>query len=52
MIAHRLQTAVLADQILLVSDGGIVEFGTHDELVAADGRYADLYEASVLTPAA
>jgi ATP-binding cassette, subfamily B, bacterial len=52
MIAHRLQTAVLAEQILMVSDGGIVEFGTHDELVAADGRYAGLYDASVLTRAA
>ncbi|MBT9257303.1 ABC transporter ATP-binding protein/permease [Phycicoccus sp. MAQZ13P-2] len=43
VIAHRLSTVRHADQILLVDDGRIVERGTHAELVAADGLYAELY---------
>ncbi|MDQ1725360.1 MAG: ATP-binding cassette, subfamily bacterial [Frankiaceae bacterium] len=43
VIAHRLSTVRDADQILVVDDGRIVERGTHDELVAAGGEYADLY---------
>jgi ATP-binding cassette subfamily B protein len=43
VIAHRLSTVRDADQILVVDDGRIVERGTHDELVAAGGAYADLY---------
>jgi len=50
LIAHRLQTATTADRIAVVHDGLIVEWGTHDELLAAGGRYASLYEASVRTP--
>lgn len=42
VIAHRLSTVRAADQILVVDDGEIVERGTHDELVAADGLYAEL----------
>jgi ATP-binding cassette, subfamily B, bacterial len=41
-IAHRLSTVYDADQIVVLSDGRIVERGTHDELVSAGGRYADL----------
>jgi ATP-binding cassette subfamily B protein len=43
LIAHRLSTAMKADRIIVVEGGEIVESGTHDELVAAGGRYAEMY---------
>ncbi|MER5449855.1 ABC transporter ATP-binding protein [Streptomyces sp. NPDC002764] len=43
VIAHRLSTVRAADMILVVEDGRIVERGTHDELLLAGGRYAELY---------
>jgi subfamily B ATP-binding cassette protein MsbA len=44
VIAHRLSTIRSADQILVVEAGEIVERGTHDELIAMDGRYKHLYD--------
>ncbi len=43
VIAHRLSTIRRADQILVVEQGSIVERGTHDSLLAQNGRYHDLY---------
>ena len=45
VIAHRLSTIVDADLILVMEAGTIVEQGTHDELVAAGGAYAELYRS-------
>jgi len=44
VIAHRLSTVRAADVILVVEDGHIVERGTHDQLLARGGRYAELYD--------
>ncbi len=44
LISHRLGSARLADRILFLQEGHIVQEGTHDELVAAGGPYAELYQ--------
>jgi len=44
VIAHRLSTIRSADQILVLEEGQIVEHGTHDQLIAAAGRYKQLYD--------
>jgi ATP-binding cassette subfamily B protein len=46
-IAHRLSTVRHADQILVLEDGEIVERGTHDDLLDADGLYANLWNVQV-----
>ena len=43
IIAHRLSTVRSADTILVLEGGNIVEHGDHEELVEADGRYAQMY---------
>jgi ATP-binding cassette subfamily B protein len=56
VIAHRLSTVREADQILVLDSGAITERGTHDELLAAGGLYAELYrtqfagQAAVMNP--
>ncbi|MNU05087.1 Lipid A export ATP-binding/permease protein MsbA [compost metagenome] len=43
VIAHRLSTVLAADQILVIEAGGIVEKGSHSELLAQKGLYERLY---------
>ena len=45
VIAHRLSTVQRADRILVLTEAGIVEEGSHDQLIAANGAYARLYRA-------
>lgn len=48
-IAHRLSTIRSADEICVLEDGGVVELGTHDELVALDGLYGALWRVQTGT---
>ena len=47
MIAHRLSTITKADQILVLSNGGIVESGTHQELIDKEGKYASMWRKQI-----
>jgi ATP-binding cassette, subfamily B, bacterial len=47
VIAHRLSTVRNAQRILVLTDGGIAEQGTHEELIAAGGTYANLYNTQL-----
>jgi ATP-binding cassette subfamily B protein len=44
VISHRFSTVRIADRIAVVADGRVTELGTHEELLRADGRYAQLFE--------
>ncbi len=48
IVSHRVSTIRDADLICVMQDGRIIERGTHDQLVALDGEYADLYERQLL----
>ncbi|MCC7104290.1 MAG: ATP-binding cassette domain-containing protein, partial [Chloroflexi bacterium] len=50
VIAHRLSTIREADQILVIEGGRIVERGRHDELLARESRYAELYQSQLRQP--
>lgn len=52
VIAHRLSTIRNADMICVIDGGEIVERGTHEELLASDGLYRELYERQFMDPAA
>ncbi len=43
VIAHRLSTITMADQIIFIEDGTVVESGTHSQLIALNGKYAQLW---------
>jgi ATP-binding cassette subfamily B protein len=43
LISHRFPSVRMADRIHVMHAGAIVESGTHDELIAHDGRYAELF---------
>ena len=48
IVAHRLSTIQKCDRIMFISDGGIAESGTHEELLQRKGRYYELYTAQSL----
>ncbi|MBA2950408.1 ABC transporter ATP-binding protein [Streptomyces himalayensis] len=50
VVAHRLTTAARADRVVVMADGRVAEDGTHDELLARGGRYAELWRTFIGEP--
>ena len=49
MVAHRLSTIKNADKIFVIDDGGILEWGDHESLMARRGAYYELYSAQFVS---
>jgi ATP-binding cassette subfamily B protein len=49
VISHRVSSAKLADHIIMLDEGEIIEQGTHDDLIARNGAYRELYEKQLQT---
>jgi ATP-binding cassette subfamily B protein len=48
LISHRFSTVRMADRIIVLDNGEIAEIGSHDELIAKDGRYAELFHLQAM----
>jgi ATP-binding cassette subfamily B protein len=48
LISHRFSTVRMADRILVLDQGNMLEIGTHEELLASGGRYAELFELQAM----
>jgi ATP-binding cassette subfamily B protein len=48
LISHRVSTVKMADQIIVLDHGKVIEKGSHDHLLALDGEYRDLYQKQLL----
>jgi ATP-binding cassette subfamily B protein len=44
VVSHRMATATLADEVIVLDAGRVVEQGSHGDLIARNGRYASLYQ--------